>query len=68
METYFAIRVANGGVHVWKAEDIGLCLWVCLGCWLSACAPVAFWHVVDYYVQPIGWDTDVLKSLCDAFD
>lgn len=36
------------------------------GCWFARHAPVAFGHVMDYYVQTISLDPDVLKRSCDA--
>ena len=38
------------------------------GCWFAARAPVAFWHVVNYDVQPISRNADVLEGFRDTFD
>jgi hypothetical protein len=38
------------------------------GCWFSTHAPVAFWHIVNYDVQPISWNADVIKRFGDTFD
>ena len=43
-------------------------LWIHLGCWFSTRAPVAFWQVMNYDVQPITWNADILKRFSDTFD